>query len=461
MTIKFTSIPPKTLSQAILSTATTFRISDIVGWDNVDLTSASFGSVAFGAFLSADRTVLELFSFDPSTIANSSISFVDRGLDFTGQNTSVTANKLDWPAGTTVQLGADTPQILTLLADLGGTQTFTGVKTFTSTAKPKYNTHPTFSADEELIDKKYADDLAIAGAPNMSLTVKGIGEEATQAEIDAGTQTGGTGAELIVNPKYLKDSIYYTQLPSSSEKSALVGDNTDIAVGSGNKYVTQTGLQKNAEKYAVDNSGSSTAYTITLSPVPTGYADGMVVHAKIVNANTNTTPTLSVNGLTARTIVKLGGTALAVGDITANSYHTFIYDLSNTRWVMQDPPAVLPGTYISSSAITCNSQFSTSPSTSTTGTVAIPSNASFAIISFTGKATSNGGTVATLGYGGLRIDANNSSFSCYASGDDSDTPELKANVAWGGGNVTLVFIQNPDASISGGPSGSGTVYFYT
>lgn len=42
--------------------------------------------------------------------------------------------------------------------------------------------------------------------PNMSLTVAGKGEEATAAEIIANTQAGGTGAELIVNPKYLSDA---------------------------------------------------------------------------------------------------------------------------------------------------------------------------------------------------------------------------------------------------------------
>lgn len=42
--------------------------------------------------------------------------------------------------------------------------------------------------------------------PNMSLTVAGKGEEATAAEIIANTQTGGTSAELVVNPKYLGDA---------------------------------------------------------------------------------------------------------------------------------------------------------------------------------------------------------------------------------------------------------------
>ncbi len=106
-----------------------------------------------------------------------------------------------------------------LSVHLAGTETITGTKTFTSTARPKYDTHPTFSANEELIDKKYADDLAIAGSPNASTTVKGIVEEATGAEITAGTATGATGARLYINPNTIIDtstgkiSSTYAQMP--------------------------------------------------------------------------------------------------------------------------------------------------------------------------------------------------------------------------------------------------------
>lgn len=57
--------------------------------------------------------------------------------------------------------------------------------------------------------KAYADALAIAGAPNASTTAKGIVEEATQAEIIAGTAAGSTAARLFINP-----STFVTALPS-------------------------------------------------------------------------------------------------------------------------------------------------------------------------------------------------------------------------------------------------------
>jgi len=67
----------------------------------------------------------------------------------------------------------------------------------------------------------YADSLAIAGAPDASLTGKGIVETATTAQIDAGTTNGETGANLSVRPDQLAASIYATRLPSASEKTAL------------------------------------------------------------------------------------------------------------------------------------------------------------------------------------------------------------------------------------------------
>lgn len=54
---------------------------------------------------------------------------------------------------------------------------------------------------------EYVNNIAIAGAPDASETVKGIVEEATQAEVDAGTGTGATGARLFVNPEKLSSAV--------------------------------------------------------------------------------------------------------------------------------------------------------------------------------------------------------------------------------------------------------------
>lgn len=225
-----------------------------------------------------------------------------------------------------------------------------GTTDLDATTPLKYDGTASITNANHLATKGYVDGVAIAGSPDASTTVKGI-SRVSVAPVSA------------TIPISVGDND--PRVPTQSENDAMVGNNIDIAVGTGNKNVTQTGLQHNAEKYAVDTSASSTAYVVTLSPAFTSYTDGMVVYAKIVTANTTATPTLAVNGLTARTIVKLAGTALAIGDISANMLCTFVYDLTNTRWVLQNPVA----NQGASLTAYLNTQF-TSPSNTSENTIA-------------------------------------------------------------------------------------------
>ncbi len=177
MSLYFVSIPPKKLSQSITSASLTFRLNNIKSWKRnslgvtINLTSADFGTRAFGCFRNDTGTKIEIFEFDPATIASSNITILKRGLDFNGDLTTETAAyKLDWSANeTTVQLGTDVPQLFQYL-------------------------------------KEYIDAASIAGSVPASTTVLGIVEEATQAEVDAGTATGGTGGRLFVNPSTLANA---------------------------------------------------------------------------------------------------------------------------------------------------------------------------------------------------------------------------------------------------------------
>ena len=85
------------------------------------------------------------------------------------------------------------------------------------------------------------------------------------------------------------------------------------------------------------DSGSATAYAITLTPALTGLLDGQLCYMRAANANTTTTPTFSPNVLTAHTITKTGGVALALGDIQANQECILRYNLANTRWELLNP----------------------------------------------------------------------------------------------------------------------------
>lgn len=138
MSVKAISVPTKILSQSITAAATSFRLNDIEGWDGVDLTSASFGTQAYGVFRNAARTQIELFEFDPTTIASADITITLRGLKYDGDlTTSVSGNKYAWTKGDTyVDIGTDTPQIFQyLLENVAATATNVGAINHAATSK--------------------------------------------------------------------------------------------------------------------------------------------------------------------------------------------------------------------------------------------------------------------------------------------------------------------------------------
>ena len=100
--------------------------------------------------------------------------------------------------GGTAVVFSNPPQFYNLFGALDEDETVTGAWNFSSSAIAQYNANPTFSSNTDIITKKYADDLAIAGAPDSSLTVKGLVEQATGTEAAAGTATGDTTAPLAI-----------------------------------------------------------------------------------------------------------------------------------------------------------------------------------------------------------------------------------------------------------------------
>lgn len=90
--------------------------------------------------------------------------------------------------------------------------------------------------------------------------------------------------------------------------------------------------------YAPDT-GSGTAYVTTPSADIKFYEVGQEFDFKAANANTSTAPTLNVQGLGAGTITKLGGQALALGDIAANSFNKVIVSSTTPTFELISPAA--------------------------------------------------------------------------------------------------------------------------
>jgi hypothetical protein len=95
-----------------------------------------------------------------------------------------------------------------------------------------------------------------------------------------------------------------------------------------------TGVLNNTWTYATDT-GSADALAVALTPAPSAYTAGMEVHLiKGASPNATATPTLNVNGLGNKTIVRLEGGPIAPSDLQAGGSYQFMYDGTYFR-VMQ------------------------------------------------------------------------------------------------------------------------------
>lgn len=204
--VKFPTIPSKTLSVSINAAAYTLQISDILGWDGIELSSADFGTELWAVLRDSTNSFMEIIQLDPTTIQNSVITVLKRGLDFYGGNVEITANKLTWIKNDTiVELGSNPPQLLKAITD-------------------------------------YIDSIAIAGAPNATTILQGLVQVPTAAQINAGTAAGSTTAPLAVTPDQLALSNYGTRLLTVAQQAALAGtvgapSGTNLFVTNQNVYI--------------------------------------------------------------------------------------------------------------------------------------------------------------------------------------------------------------------------------
>lgn len=117
----------------------------------------------------------------------------------------------------------------------------------------KYDANPTYTDDKQLIARKYADDLAIAGSPDASTSVKGI-------------------SKLSVAPVSSTDPIAVgdndTRVPTQGENDALVG--TSGTPSSSNKYVTNDDTAENTASKLVRRKSDS---NITVPTTPSATTD--------------------------------------------------------------------------------------------------------------------------------------------------------------------------------------------
>ncbi len=203
----------------------------------------------------------------------------------TPSNVNNPATKTYVDTGLAAEAAARVSGLATKVATTGD-ETVAGVKTFSSSP-----IIPDPTTDLQAATKKYVDDTAFAGTPNASETIKGIVEIATAAQVSAGTDTGETGAFLVVRPSEI--------LSRTTTKSARVYQNTGTSLGTGNT----DGAAMEFQVEAFDtNSFHDNAVNNSRLTIPT--TGKYLVGGSMMDTGSN---------LTAKVQIKLNGTTFIAG----------------------------------------------------------------------------------------------------------------------------------------------------
>jgi hypothetical protein len=230
------------------------------------------------------------------TNVGTAATIVTRGLSVVDGQTNIPDRQFEHRRGAVVKI-TDHPAIIRMIRLLNGTDAF-NAPAWTGVASIAGLTTPLSSELTKAANVQFVINTALAGAPDASDVGKGVVEIATQAEVDAGDDSGSTTAPVVVIPSRLANVI-----------------------------------QDASYVYAADAAASDT-YAITLVPALAAYAAGQSFYFRANTANTGGA-TLNVNGLGARNILKYTDQALETGDIEAGKMIHVVYD--GTSMQLQSP----------------------------------------------------------------------------------------------------------------------------
>jgi hypothetical protein len=143
---------------------------------------------------------------------------------------------------------------------------------------------------------------AAAGVTPSDVTVSAFGETLVAA-------ANAAAALILLGASY------------ASAAESVAGTATDKVIS---PATLSAAIQSGTMHYAA--AAGTNTYTATVIPNITSYVEGAFYFLKFTNANTVTNPTLNLNGLGAKTIVKHANAALLAGDIPAGGRHLFQYE---------------------------------------------------------------------------------------------------------------------------------------
>lgn len=149
------------------------------------------------------------------------------------------------------------------------------------------------------------------------------------------------------------DLMYFSRAPyaSGDDRAMSFADFSD-------QFPTPVALQDNTFTYAAVNGGSANAYTATMDPPLTAYADGqeITINAAFTNTNSvsNVHATLDVDGIGASTIFIQGldGTAYPAfaGAMQQNYNYRLAFNTVVSGWILQNPSSQVTGEVLTNQA---------------------------------------------------------------------------------------------------------------
>src|SRR5258708_4225043 len=154
--------------------------------------------------------------------------------------------------------------------------------------------------------------MAASSANGNAFPFKNVGASAASIAPNGTDQIDGTNASITLNP---------------SESVTLVSDGSNWFAAAAGIFI----------RWGVVG-GTADALTLATIPPLKGVVDGQIVFGRLIAANATGSPTLAVDGFTARTITKNGGKSLAIADLAGAAAECFWrYNLANTRWELLNP----------------------------------------------------------------------------------------------------------------------------
>lgn len=186
-----------------------------------------------------------------------------------------------------------------------------------------------------------------SGGANASETVRGIVEEATDAEVAAGTATGGTGAKLFITPaKFATYNTTQTLLPKLSYFISTCFETAArfISIASSGTNTFDT------DGFSADTTTTTTRSAgITMTIAPSGATSSVFLGSPVFTCQIN-----------AATIGTTGSSYFGVGVVTQDGTgHTYTTDHAGFKVIISSSVATLYATQGDGSTETASSALTT------------------------------------------------------------------------------------------------------